>query len=367
MAEIMILMTPHRQSCRLIPLYYALQKLGYTATLSTPTIPDTIVDEVLALLELNPTLEIPYNKRALLTDSILNTCNNIIESHKPSLIITEGYSPLTIAAALAASYKNIPIAHLASATAEPHHEMHRGFMRLMASWHITATQAAAAQLLAHGIRREAVWCIGNMLTDLLSMMREKIESERTALAPSLAEFITSVMYQHARWLLVATSGLGDAERAIIFQALRALLAFDRTLCIVVADQPETELPFHHERLFTCHAKTYPETLALLMVCHNVLTNIPYLLEDAICLDKPVIYTEKINEIEAIWAELACPTRINEQEIVDAYRHLMQAYIPGKASLLYGHGQAADKAAQNIVMALSRIQHKIRVDEYLGVL
>jgi len=374
MHKVILVMGPHRESARLIPLYFSLEKLGFSAFISAPSTRDAVIEEMLTFFGLKPDIEIRYDdsksEQAFLTDELLKQHYELILRYKPSVIVTEGHSILSFAASLAASYHHIPVCHLesdsrmllaAGDSKHTHRDMHRGFMRLMATYHFASTPAQAAHILAQGIRRDAVFCVGDSYVDLLKILGQKMPCKELASGLDKTWF-SSRFSNKAHQLLVSLQEgqLSKAERETLFMTLSTLLDANQALSIVLAvenvestDRLSGWPGFIHERVFVRSPGTYQEFISLVISCDSVVTDCYDLHEDAVFLDKPVIFLRThIDRVETIWAGLTYPTGVNGQKILDSFEHLLTHYKPGRAAALYGQGDAADKIATVLATRLA---------------
>lgn len=358
MHKVILVMGPYRESGRLIPLYFALEKMGFAAFIGTSSSKDAVIQEMLTLFGLKSDIEIACDEskgdQAFLTDGLLKQCNDMILHYKPSLIITEGHSIVSVASALAASYHQIPVCQLESDSkmllgkVATGRDMHRRFMHLMATYHIASTAAAAAHILAQGIRRDSVFCVGDTYVDLLKSIQEKITNQAGhSFAPRLSA------KSHELLVSFDIRGLTNIDLETISFSLNRLLDTTQYLWITLAVDKQIPM-LRHERLFVASPCTYRDSLSHLFACDSVLTDSYYLHEEAVCLDKPVIFLRReIDRVETIWAGLTYPTGVDSHKIVDAFANILMHYKPGKAGVLYGQGDAANKIA---TILAARIQN-----------
>jgi UDP-N-acetylglucosamine 2-epimerase (non-hydrolysing) len=130
-----------------------------------------MLDQVLDVFQVRPDhdLNIMTPRQALpeLTARILSAVDSVLRAAAPHLLIVQGDTTTTMAAALAAFYCNIPVAHVEAGLrtgnmAQPFpEEMNRVVTGCLARLHFAPTEAARRNLLSEGTPAESVLVTGN--------------------------------------------------------------------------------------------------------------------------------------------------------------------------------------------------------------
>ncbi len=116
------------------------------------------------------------------TSRILMGLEPVLERERPDLVLVQGDTTTTMAGALAAFYKRIPVGHVEAGLRT--HDLYQPFPeeanRLLttrlAALHFAATPWAAANLVREGIREEAISVTGNTGIDAVLYIRDALEA-----------------------------------------------------------------------------------------------------------------------------------------------------------------------------------------------
>ncbi|MBQ9080390.1 MAG: UDP-N-acetylglucosamine 2-epimerase (non-hydrolyzing) [Clostridia bacterium] len=143
----------------------------------------TLCDEVLELFDVHPDFDLNIMKKHQtledITESVLLGAGAAIDSTTPELVLVHGDTTTTLAAALAAFYRGVPVAHVEAGlrtynVQSPYpEEFNRRAVSLVASMHFAPTARAAKNLVREGIDAERVFVTGNTVVDALSYTYRK--------------------------------------------------------------------------------------------------------------------------------------------------------------------------------------------------
>jgi UDP-N-acetylglucosamine 2-epimerase (non-hydrolysing) len=109
-----------------------------------------------------------------MTEHILTALDRLLPSHRPDLVLVQGDTTTAFAAALAAYYHRIPVAHLEAGLRtgdiwSPYpEEANRRLISCVAALHLAPTPASAANLLAETVPARSVVVTGNTVIDALT-------------------------------------------------------------------------------------------------------------------------------------------------------------------------------------------------------
>lgn len=174
MKRILFVATCVADIVRLFPVFKLLHDHSCEVLWVTLTSPDTTLASLHGILSLpDESLEIMEFCSDYLTQQykFLEKAGSIISARNCDMIIIHGDSPATFAMAYAAYCKGKIIVHSdAGWDVHSHHVtnqllIQRKMLGLLATYHCAATPAAAASLLAQGVHREFVFCVGDTAVD----------------------------------------------------------------------------------------------------------------------------------------------------------------------------------------------------------
>jgi UDP-N-acetylglucosamine 2-epimerase len=142
-----------------------------------------MLDQVLQLFDIHPDhdLEIMVQAQTLLhvTCSVLEKVDVIIEHERPDWVVVQGDTTSAMAAALAAFYRRIPVAHVEAGLRtndafNPYpEEVNRRYIDCVASVHFTATEHNRDVLLREGVAPSSIVTTGNTVIDALLHVAER--------------------------------------------------------------------------------------------------------------------------------------------------------------------------------------------------
>jgi UDP-N-acetylglucosamine 2-epimerase (non-hydrolysing) len=134
---------------------------------------DVEVDDDLALMQPNQTL-------AAFTAAAVVGLDSVLRVHRPSLVLVQGDTTTAFSAALAAFYRQTPIAHVEAGLRTGDlqgpwpEEANRVLTTRLADIHFAPTCEARRNLLAEGVPPNRVLVTGNTVVDALMFARKKL-------------------------------------------------------------------------------------------------------------------------------------------------------------------------------------------------
>lgn len=118
---------------------------------------------------------------------ILAKLDKIISNEKPDLILVQGDTTTTLAGALAAFYRQVPVGHIEAGLRSGDQmspfpeEMNRRVVSQIARFHFAATEKNRRNLLSEDVPSDRIHVTGNPVVDALkSMLKELKPSDKTA-------------------------------------------------------------------------------------------------------------------------------------------------------------------------------------------
>jgi UDP-N-acetylglucosamine 2-epimerase (non-hydrolysing) len=314
--------------------------------------------EVCADYDLN--LMTPDQTLAQITGRVLTAVDPILTSARPAMVVVQGDTTTTMAGALAAFYRGIPVAHVEAGLrtgdlARPFpEELNRVVTGRLADLHFAPTERARENLLAEGTPEERIFVTGNSGIDALFYMVDALEQGRLPAEewPWL---------DPTRKLVLVTAhrreNFGDGIERIC-AAIAELARRDDTQVVYPVHPnpkvlgPVTERLGGTPNVVLLRPLEYPQFVDLMRRAYLLITDSGGVQEEAPSLGKPVLVmresTERPEAVEAGTVELVGD---NPARIVDAasrllsnaaaYQRMSTRHNP------YGDGHAAERIVAQI--------------------
>lgn len=162
-----------------------------------------MLDQVLNIFEIKPDYDLNIMKQGQdlydVTARVLVGMRDVLKEVRPDVVLVHGDTTTSTAAALAAFYQQIPVGHV-EAGLRTHNiyspwpeEMNRQITGRIATFHFSPTALSKQNLLAEGIKEEAITVTGNTVIDALYMVVDKIKTDN-ALAADLEAILKNSGY-----------------------------------------------------------------------------------------------------------------------------------------------------------------------------
>ncbi|MBR1728155.1 MAG: UDP-N-acetylglucosamine 2-epimerase (non-hydrolyzing) [Selenomonadaceae bacterium] len=318
-----------------------------------------MLDQVLNLFNIVPDfdLNIMAQNQTLfdITSKALLGLKSVLDQQKPDLILVHGDTTTTFAAALAAFYLHIPVAHVEAGLRTRNkyspfpEEINRKLTGSLADIHFAPTQIAKDNLLAEGVDQNSIFVTGNTVIDALFMTVKK----NFTFADSRLQ---NIDFKKNRVILVTThrrENLGEPLRHV-YKALKRLINTFNDLLVIfpVHKNPNVRQVVNEElggvdRVLLIDPLDY-EPFANLMARSNlILTDSGGLQEEAPALGVPVLVLRDTTERpEAIAAGTVKLVGTDSDNVFNAANLLLTNEFEydkmAKAANPYGDGTAARK-------------------------
>lgn len=146
-----------------------------------------MLDQVLRIFDITPDYDLNIMKQGQdLTDvtiRVLEGMRGVLNEVSPDIVLVHGDTTTSTAAALAAFYKQIPVAHV-EAGLRTHNiyspwpeEMNRNLTGRLATYHFAPTETARQNLLKEGIPDNRICVTGNTVIDALYMVLNRVQTD----------------------------------------------------------------------------------------------------------------------------------------------------------------------------------------------
>jgi len=318
-----------------------------------------MLDQVLDLFDIVPDYDLDIMREGQsLTDIAVRALAGLeapVVKERPDLVLVHGDTSTTFVASLVAFYHHVQVGHV-EAGLRTHdkyfpfpEEMNRRLAGCLADIHFAPVEDHKRNLLAEGVRAEAIHVTGNTVIDALIDVAGRPYEFRD---PVLA----SIDFDRRKVLLVTAhrrENLGEPMREIC-----------HALKDIVDAYPDVEIvfPVHMNplvradvmgilqgvpRVHLMDPVDYQVMVALMKRCYMVLTDSGGLQEEAPSLDKPVVVLRDVTERpEGLEAGTLVLAGTDRRRIVGRARELLEdpeAYARmASARNPYGDGRAAER-------------------------
>jgi UDP-N-acetylglucosamine 2-epimerase (non-hydrolysing) len=166
-----------------------------------------MLDQVLRLFEIVPDYDLNIMKDGQdlydITARVLVGMRDVIKEVQPDVVFVHGDTTTSMAAALAAFYQQIPVAHI-EAGLRTHNiyspwpeEMNRQITGRIATYNFAPTPLSKENLLREGVKEETITVTGNTVIDALYLVVNKIKQD-ASLSGRLQEQLNNAGYDTTR-------------------------------------------------------------------------------------------------------------------------------------------------------------------------
>jgi UDP-N-acetylglucosamine 2-epimerase (non-hydrolysing) len=334
-----------------------------------------MLDQVLDVFDVTPDADLdlmqPGQSLAQSASRILAALEPVLHDVRPDLVLVQGDTTTTLAAALAAFYARIPVAHVEAGLrtwdlAQPFpEEMNRVVAGRLASLHFAATPWAAANLANEGVPPQTIHVTGNTGIDAVLQIKEWLQNGR--LKPP-----TPIEVDPKRKLILVTAhrreSFGEGFERICAALLELASRGDVEIVYPVHPNPNVREPV--ERLLIANPRIrlidpldYVSFVDLMRRAWFLLTDSGGVQEEGPSLGKPIlVMREKTERPEAVEAGTVRLVGSDARRIVEESRILLDdaAEYTRRSRIHnpYGDGQACARIAQ-ILQRHSRQYHSLQ--------
>ena len=347
----------------------ALSHAGYETQICLSAQHREMADQIIALtgLPVHYDLDIIRPGQTLfdVTTRVLEGMQSVLDKARPDIVMVQGDTTTAMAAALAAFYKRISVAHI-EAGLRSHdidspfpEELNRKIAGDIARWHFAPTPEARANLLAEGKAEKSIFVTGNTVIDTLLHFSQILDADAAKSAQLSARFD---FLDPSKKLILVTGHRrenfdGGIER--ICKALKTLAARgDVQIVYPVHPNPNVRAVVGQvldgvSDIHLIEPQDYLPFLYLQKKSHLVLTDSGGVQEEAPSLGKPVLVmrenTERPEGVTAGTARLVGTDYgtilENTNRLLDdtaAYKSMAERHNP------YGDGKASHRILEELL-------------------
>lgn len=334
-----------------------------------------MLDQVLRIFEVTPDYDLNIMKQGQdlydVTSRVLLGLRDVLKEANPDVVFVHGDTTTSTAAALAAFYQQIPVAHIEAGLRTYNiyspwpEEMNRQITSRIATYNFAPTPLSKQNLLQENVNESSIAVTGNTVIDALYMVVDKIK-HNTTLSRELEHNLLKVGYdvnrlQNGKRLVLITGH----RRENFGEGFISMCTAIKDLIIKYPDvdfvypmhlNPNVRKPIHEVfgenleglgNMFFIEPLEYLNFVYLMEKCTIVLTDSGGIQEEAPGLGKPVLVMRETTERpEALEAGTVKLVGTDYQKIVDNVSLLLdnQDYYNAmsKAVNPYGDGLACER-------------------------
>jgi UDP-N-acetylglucosamine 2-epimerase (non-hydrolysing) len=370
--DVLIVFGTRPEAIKLAPVVTALHAHGVPVKVCATAQHRQMLDQVIQLFNIVPDEDLnlmqPEQNLFDITSAALTALGRVLVVERPRLVIVQGDTTTTLAAALAAFYLHIPVAHVEAGlrTYDKTHpfpeEINRRLISSLADWHFAPTQWSRDNLLREGVPSAQIFVTGNTGIDALLTVMRRIDEG--SIKPALPTTVEAAL-ENSRLILVTghrreSFGAGF-ER--ICEALAKIVAEHPDVVIVypVHLNPNVQEPVYRilgnqPRLILLPPLEYVPFVALMRRAELILTDSGGVQEEAPSLGKPVLVMREATERpEGIEAGVSRLVGTDVRRITDAVDVLLKdrnAHVAMTSAVNpYGDGRAAERVASLVAQII----------------
>ena len=339
-----------------------------------------MLDQVLQIFDVTPDYDLNIMKQGQdlydVTSRVLLGMRDVLKQELPDVVFVHGDTTTSTAAAIAAFYQQVPVAHV-EAGLRTHNiyspwpeEMNRQITSRIAAYNYAPTPLSRQNLLQENVSNDTITVTGNTVIDALYMVVDKIKNDQQ-LGKQLAQHICIAGYDVNR--------LNHDKKMVLITGHRRENFGDGfiNMCTAIKDltkkypdvdfiypmhlNPNVRKPIHEVfgedlsglgNMFFIEPLEYLNFVYLMEKCNIVLTDSGGIQEEAPGLGKPVLVMRDTTERpEAVDAGTVKLVGTDYQKIVDNVSQLLddaEYYnTMSKAVNPYGDGKACERIVNKL--------------------
>lgn len=374
MRKIMLVFGTRPEAIKMAPLVKAFQarKEDFETVVCVTGQHREMLDQVLSLFDIKPDFDLNIMKQGQdlydVTSRVLLGMRDVFKTCVPDILFVHGDTTTSTAAALAAFYHQIPVAHVEAGLRTGNiyspwpEEMNRLITGRIATYNLSPTKLSRENLLRENVSESKIVVTGNTVIDALHWVTNKINNDKDLNANLAKELVTKgydvTRLSNGRRLVLITGhrreNFGDGFRNIC-NALKALSEKypDVDFVYPMHLNPNVRRPIHEAfgedlsnlgNMFFIEPLEYLMFIFLMEKSDVVLTDSGGIQEEAPGLGKPVLVmrdtTERPEALEAGTVKLVgtdydaivdnVSLLLDNREAYERMSHAVNPYGDGKA-------------------------------------
>ena len=369
--KVLVIFGTRPEAVKCFPVVQELRKLnGVDVRVCVTAQHRHMLDQILNLVEIEPDYDLNLMRAQSsltdLTNDVLSALGEVLMRESPDRILGQGDTTTTMAAALAAFYRKIPVGHIEAGLRSWNNyspwpeEVNRRIVSTIADLHFAPTIQARDNLLKENVAPDRVYVTGNTVIDALLEIRKRLTNYKHC-STALASILQAARLAGRRIVVVTSHrrenwGAGVAE---ICRAIRAIAnRGDVEIVFPLHLNPNIQVPVRealgrHPRINLFDPLDYLPFVALMEASYLILTDSGGVQEEAPALGKPVLVLRDTTERpEGIAAGNARLVGVSAERIITEARRLLddpvQYSVMSQSHNPYGDGRAAVRIAEHVL-------------------
>lgn len=381
---IIIIIGTRPEGIKLVPVYFALKKMGLPVKICATFQHTNLLQEVFDLFDIRP--DFSFNIMQVnqdlfhITQAVLEKCKQLFLVQEPQLIIVQGDTTSAMTAALAAFYLKIPVAHIEAGLRTGNlyapfpEELNRQFISLVAKYNFAPTSNAVQNLKQAGIDEKKIYLVGNTVVDTLALVVKLTQKNTFKISPEVVKLCNNFNDKLVVFTMHRRESFGD-NMLRVFNAIKEFADQNPAVRFVypVHPNPQVQLAIEQANIQTCanifliKALPYHELIYILSRASCVVTDSGGIQEEAASLGKPVVLLRnETDRPETVIAGLAWLVGYNKAKIQQYLKHALGLVATNQNTGIYGDGQSANKIAQILKQEIVMIKVSVIGLGYIGL-
>ncbi|MBS1671485.1 MAG: UDP-N-acetylglucosamine 2-epimerase (non-hydrolyzing) [Bacteroidetes bacterium] len=364
MKNILVVIGTRPEAIKIAPLIIKLKKLNnkFNTKVCLTAQHRQMLDQVLEFFEIQADYDLnlmkPNQNLHTLTADIITSIKPVYEDFKPDWVLVHGDTTTSTAAALAAFYSGINVAHVEAGLrtfnkkAPFPEEMNRNITGRIADLHFAPTKASKKNLLNEAIEENTIYVTGNTVIDALKLGITKVNENSHEIA-----HLKSIINFQKKIILVTghrRENFGDGFENIC-EALKTLAEkYNNDIEIVYpvhlnpnVQNPVNKLLSNQPNIKLIQPLNYEAFIWIMNKSYIIITDSGGVQEEAPSLGKPVLVMREVTERpEAVEAGTVILVGTNKEKIINESEKLLtnSSYYTQMSNKHnpYGDGLASDR-------------------------
>jgi UDP-N-acetylglucosamine 2-epimerase (non-hydrolysing) len=386
-SPIILIIGTRPEGIKLFPVYFSLKKAGLPVKICATFQHTDLLQTVFELFNIQPdfNFNIMQANQDLfhITRAVLQNCQELFLLQKPQLVIVQGDTTSAMAAALAAFYLKVPVAHVEAGLrtndiyAPYPEELNRQFIGLIAKYHFAPSKNSVLNLQKSGVSAKAIYQVGNTVVDALNLVNSKLAAGDLRVRPEIALLLQKIINQNQKIVLM-TMHRRESLGHFMQQALAAIKKFASShgdVCFIYPMHPNPQVQKIVAQInlslcaniFLLPALPYHELIYLLDKAQVVMTDSGGISEEAASLAKPVLLLRnQTDRPEAVEAGLAWLVGCNQTKINHYLKHALSLPLDKWQTQIYGNGNSANQIVKILRQEIKMVKVAIIGLGYIGL-
>ncbi|WP_327005262.1 UDP-N-acetylglucosamine 2-epimerase (non-hydrolyzing) [Dactylosporangium sp. NBC_01737] len=376
--EVFLIAGTRPEAIKLAPVAAAMRAAGrLTPVLVASGQHPTMVTQALDAFDVQADVTLPLQRvtgsQPELLTAMIASLDALLEERKPAAVVVQGDTTTTLAGAMAAFWRRIPVVHLEAGLRSGDldspfpEEANRKLVGQLAALHLAPTALAATNLLDESVAPGNVLITGNTVVDAaLSVAARQLPFEN----PAVAAAVGAAEHGEARLVLVTAHRRESWGEPLdrILSAVRRLIEAYPDIRVVLPAHANPAVRAQVEaglagvpRVTVTDPLPYPALARLLSQAYLALTDSGGIQEEAPSFKVPALVLREVTErVESLHAGCAKLVGTDEDLIVAEAARLLDDPILRQSMTAngnpYGDGLASQRTEQAVAAMLGLASH-----------